>query len=395
VRAGRLIRAFAACLAVLAGGAAGADPGADLVRAVVETGGEATDGVSAATARVEQGLSEIVERLGHAPPGPRLARRLHRLLHRRYLREYVADADDVVALVDTGRYNCLSATLFYGMAARRLGFDPEVLKLPGHLLLRLHVRGRVVDVETTSPFGFNLGYTSSLSPRPDADADEETLSRRLEWPRTSPLYGPSLEPRWQVPLEIAVGYAWLNRAWRDLEAGDAVNAARDAGRAGRTLGGLAAQDESLRRLLARAFRREYEAGRFERAYAVAVEEVGLFPNRTTSRDRLLAATVKRIEDLCDAGTVTVALRLLDEASGLCLSPVDRARLARRAAPLAAAAAVRTAQWELAERAAQIYAAAEPDALEGERLRSWVRDRRRGVEPGDDALLRPRGTPGVD
>lgn len=335
--------------------------------------------------QVEAAIDSVLGSFEAGPPTYRRAKRLHRMLHRRYLREYVADADTLQELVASGRYNCLSATLFYGLVARRLGYDVEVLKLPGHLLLRVAIDQQTFDVEMTSPRGFDFRHFEGLRPVETVDSG---MSLRLEWPRTSPRYRQSVSPQWQVSLEAAVGFAWINKGWRALDAERPDVAAQCVVRAREYLRGLATQEESVRRLLVRAFRDEYESGRFDSAYAIAAVDVQMYPGMTTSRDRILAAAFKRIEAACDAGRARDAAEVLTEVAELAESPADLARLERRSEPLIAAAATRIADWELARSAAQRYAAAEPDPVESARLIDWVEARSHGETPfvgdvGDD------------
>jgi len=358
-----------------------------LLRAMLQTAGVDAEELARREMRVLAEVDRIEQRLGEGRPGYRRARRLHRILHRDYFREYIADADDVYGMIENGRYNCLSASLLYGLIARRMGYRPEIIKLPGHLLIRLQVRGESVDVETTSLWGFNLPQYTEL--RPIDPGMNDIRRNRLQWPRNSPAFGPSVESRWQISLEQAIGYAWVNRGWRLIEAGQAPAAARCVKRAGEHLGRLAVHEETVRRLLVEAFGIEYESGRFQNAFEVAAIDATLFPQRTTSRDRLLAASVKRVELLCEAGAPHVAMRLLDEVQELCGSSGDLDRFRRRISPLIAAAAVRLSRWELARRAAGVYVDVEPDRVESARLMQWVEHRSQGLpESYEDVSLRP-------
>lgn len=354
----------------------------DLLDAILLTASvEIPDGFDRQREVVSREIANILDQVDEGPPTYRRAKRLHRLLHDHYLREYVADADTLQELIVTGRYNCLSATLLYGVVARRLGYEVEVLKIPGHLLLRLAIDGRTFDVEMTSPRGFNLTHYAGLRP---VETPDSGMSLRLEWPRTSPRYQQTVAPQWMVSLEAAVGFAWINKGWRALEAGEPALAAECVVRARSYLRGLTTQEEAVSRLLVRAFRDEYESGRFDSAYAIAAVDVGLFPEMTTSRDRILAAALKRIEAACAEGRPADAAQILDEVARVNPSPVDLSRLERRSGPLIAAAAVHGEDWALARVAAERYALAEPDAVEGTRLIQWVDARSRGTAfVGDD------------
>jgi hypothetical protein len=139
--------------------------------------------------------------------------------------------------------------------------------------------------------------------------------------------------------------------------------------------GLARSSESLPWCLARAFRIEYEAGRFDNAYEIAAMDVEIFPGRTTPRDRLLAAAVKRVEAACTRGDAPGAERVLDTARDLVSETDDVARLEREVCPRIAATAVRAGAWDLAERMVLRFLLVEPDAVESAQLAAWVKDRR--------------------
>ena len=173
--------------------------------------------------------------------------RLHRLLHGHYLRRYRSDADGLAQVFDTGEYNCLSATLLYGLAAARLGLEPEILETPGHLAVRLHAGARVIDIETTSPRGFDIGRyqrgteSEEVAPVPEAPS----------WSGLAP--APEFAPR-LVPLDAAVGIAWLNEAWRLLERGRTPEAVRRAVAAGTWVRGQEGLEEDVRVLFETGWR---------------------------------------------------------------------------------------------------------------------------------------------
>jgi hypothetical protein len=332
-------------------------------------------------------VDAIAGRFGTGRPTYRRARRMHDLLHQRYLLEYDADADGLHHVVDDGRFNCLSATLFEGLVARALGYEVEIVQYPRHVLLRLRFGDRVVDVESTAPEGFDVhirpGFTGS-TPQPGLVA--------------SPWLGGYPEP-FSLSIEAAVGFVWLNRAHRLLETGEPLAAARSVVEAGRHLPDLTDRVEGVRPILARAFRREYDAARFESAYAVATIEVGLFPESVSSRDRIVAAALKWIEEACDGGDPRGATEVIDGAARLIRSESEHRRLVRLASPLVVVAAVRTGDWALVDRAADRYANAEPDPVEVRRLTAWIELRRsspkmagnRPTDPPPSYVLPPTQT----
>ena len=58
-------------------------------------------------------------------------------------------------LLDTGNYNCVSATIAYNVIGRRLGLDLRAIESPDHVFSVLYDGKKRFDVETTTPLGFN------------------------------------------------------------------------------------------------------------------------------------------------------------------------------------------------------------------------------------------------
>ncbi len=320
--------------------------------------------LEARTRAIQTALSQVVWRVGKGKPTYRRAYKLNRVLHRNYFRTYDIGADNVGRIAEDGTFNCLSAVLFFGLAAERLGFETQIIEYPGHLLLELDVRGGPVLIETTSNLGFDIEPSRLLS-----YGSASSFGRA--WLVMPP------EASWSVPLQAAVGFAWLNRAWRNFEAGEIEQAVTFVERASEHVPGLAQRVEAAPRLLARAFTKEYEVGNFESAYRIATLDETLHPGRITSQDRLLAAAQKRIEELCAAGQPFAASMIREDLDGFRFEDVALGLFDRTVNPMIVTAAVRVEDWPLAERFLERYAASEPDPVEAARLRAWV-DSRRGV-----------------
>lgn len=321
----------------------------------------------------ESKLEEFGKHLGRNRSAYHRARRLHDELHESLLTQYAATADGIDAILDRGEYNCVSSTLLYGIAARAFGLEMRVIETPRHIFLRLEADGREVDIESTSPTGFDFTgdferfrrYTTAFR---YAAGDE--MERRGPYERFERFDGLS-EP---VSLERATGFLWHNTAERALARGDAVKAAESFLAEYRSNPELATRLDGFSTSLARAFRIEYEAGGFDNAYRIAEMELKIFPSRTTTRDRLLAAASKRIESACDRNDPAEAERILDAAGAVLQIPSDLSRLEREVCPHIAAAAVRFGDWTRAQRMASRYAGSEPDAVEGARFLSWIQSR---------------------
>ena len=322
----------------------------------------------------EKKLEEVGRRVSRKGSAYHRARRLHDELHEKLLLRYAPTADGIDAILDRGEYNCVSATLLYGIAGRAFGLEMRVIETPRHIFLRLETDGRDVDIEGTSPTGFD--FTGDLerfrrftTARYHAAAGE--VERRGPYERFERFDGVS-EP---VSLERATGFLWHNTAERALARGDAVRAAEGFLAEFRSNPELATRLDGFSPSLARAFRIEYEDGRFDNAYRIAEMELKVFPSRTTTRDRVLGAASKRIEAACDAADPASAEQILETVAAILRIPSDLSRLEREVCPQIAATAVRKGEWPLAYRMAARYAASEPDAVEATRFLAWVEGRR--------------------
>ncbi|NIV46644.1 MAG: hypothetical protein GWN46_07395, partial [Gammaproteobacteria bacterium] len=122
----------------------------ELIReALIASGMEpGSDKLEAHFMAVRYALDDLVWRVGTGKPTYRRAYKLHRVLHRRYFKHYDITVDDVSRIAEDGTFNCLSAVLFFGLVAERLGFETRIIEYPGHLLLELDVRGGPVLIET-------------------------------------------------------------------------------------------------------------------------------------------------------------------------------------------------------------------------------------------------------
>jgi hypothetical protein len=327
-------------------------------------------------------VGRLQEETGRPKSAYRLAQRLYDLVRRMHLRTYEPAADGLDAVLDRGAYNCLSASLFYGIAARAFGLEARIVEVPRHVFIRLEIDGRDVDVEMTSPRGFDF------RPR---------LDRVRRWPESS-VYGSAGDAGFPegtaalpvseatrehvVDLELGVAFVWHNAGRRALEQGESVTGALRFLEESRLQPDLVARSEYVASALARAFRQEYELGNFDAAYRVAEVELQIFSERTSARDRLLAAALKRIEAAAEAGDPARAEAILDEAAAALGSRSDLARLERGTCPLLAAAAVRGSDWDRAVRLAERFARARPDPVEAARLMAWIEFRRGETEtPG--------------
>ena len=101
------------------------------------------------------------------------ADQLLRWLHERVLRSYRPQATDALDIMRSGRFNCLSSCIVYGMIGERLGLHIRGIAVDQHAFCRVYAkpvrhtqsmksRSGGWDVETTTALGFNPGRSVQI-----------------------------------------------------------------------------------------------------------------------------------------------------------------------------------------------------------------------------------------
>lgn len=85
-----------------------------------------------------------------------------RFLHGRLLSRYSQYQTRVDAALDTGEYNCVSSAILFAYFAKEAGLAVEGVETPEHAFCTVAVDGRKIDVETTTPYGFDPGSRKAL-----------------------------------------------------------------------------------------------------------------------------------------------------------------------------------------------------------------------------------------
>ncbi len=79
-------------------------------------------------------------------------------LHERVFARYVENQTLVDAALDSGAYNCVSSAVVYAAFAKAIGLDVSGVATVDHAFCAVDVgNGKLVDVETTNPYGFDPG----------------------------------------------------------------------------------------------------------------------------------------------------------------------------------------------------------------------------------------------
>ncbi len=138
-------------------------------------------------AQAQQRLAAWRQELAHLPQfrgSPRdRAQLAFEFLHKRILvGGYGRDNTDIRKTLQTGQFNCLSATVLFNSLAAELGLSACGLELPGHVMSRLALVDGPYDVETTCPQWFQL----SADPQQRLKWIERARGKREEGPQDHP-----------------------------------------------------------------------------------------------------------------------------------------------------------------------------------------------------------------
>lgn len=77
-------------------------------------------------------------------------------MHKKLLRKYDESSTTLDVILKTGKYNCLSSTVLYCILLEDFGIPFRAAVLPTHVFTILDDNGKEMDVENTTPYGFNI-----------------------------------------------------------------------------------------------------------------------------------------------------------------------------------------------------------------------------------------------
>lgn len=231
---------------------------------------EASGGGAELRTRVEAVLERAAALVGGLEPASARGAALLRALHRDMLGVYDEQASTLADVVQRRRFNCVSATALFVLAADRVGLPAQVELLPTHARARVRVGERWQVVETTSPHGFDAGAA------PPARLREGATLVGAEG-----VVGDA---------ELIVAAMWVNKAALARDRG----ALRESERCLARAVALAPSSEATRMLeaqraalLLRLALEAEAAGRSERAHQLLVRGLDLAKAETPLREALL------------------------------------------------------------------------------------------------------------
>lgn len=85
-----------------------------------------------------------------------------RLMYRDVLKKYVLIESSIATMFQKGQYNCVSATLLYVALAKEAGLETVIYRTTDHNFCAIKAEDRLIEVETTNPYGFDPGTKKAL-----------------------------------------------------------------------------------------------------------------------------------------------------------------------------------------------------------------------------------------
>lgn len=83
---------------------------------------------------------------------------------------YSTDQSRLMGIFENGEFNCISSALLYAVLVRHFGLRIQGVMLPSHAFIQLNLRdGREIDVETTSPHGYDQVHDEAFYERSNND----------------------------------------------------------------------------------------------------------------------------------------------------------------------------------------------------------------------------------
>ncbi|GEM_PF-3397916 len=138
--------------------------------------------------RLETHVRDVSRRTAAETSPQKRLESIFRYLHREVLTgEYHLEATSPLEPLTRGRYNCVSATVWFCTLADRLGLPVEPLQSPTHAYCRVRIGGQTILVEATCAEWFDL-----QSPARESTPDFEFASDPADWERGPLISGPQI-----------------------------------------------------------------------------------------------------------------------------------------------------------------------------------------------------------
>lgn len=168
------------------------DDGDQFRAALVAEGNRTPEEIALYEAQLDRIVKDITRRLENTTPSepgsePIKTQVIFQYLHRRVLTSgYDINCTDPAEVLQTGKFNCVSATVLFNTVGERLGLQVCGLEMPGHALSRVKFdtlkEPAFIDLETTCPNWFSLQSESARRA-----ATQEKIASSMNSPSPLPL----------------------------------------------------------------------------------------------------------------------------------------------------------------------------------------------------------------
>lgn len=233
--------------------------GATLLDAALLASGVAEAEIPSAAKRVRAALAPAIARAKLETGDAARGRALLVALHETVFRRYSLSATELDHVERTGEFNCLSSAILYLVAAEGLLTNARGVVTPHHAFVHVVLPGKTVDVETTTPGGFDPDRSKLTA------AQVQQLSGSGDVSQEEFLTG--LKQAEELPSLSLVAAVYSNRAVALGQRGDAAAAALALDRGARmATGALQKRLADWRAsLLSKGAKELVEAGRYDDA----------------------------------------------------------------------------------------------------------------------------------
>ncbi len=85
----------------------------------------------------------------------KFAKSIFRYMHDNILKEYESMSYRIDTLLESGKYNCVSSTIFYNILLIKKGYNPQMVLTRDHTFTILNIDNQNIFIENTTEAGFN------------------------------------------------------------------------------------------------------------------------------------------------------------------------------------------------------------------------------------------------
>ena len=124
--------------------------------------GVSENDMDAAIAQLHSAYAYVAAHLEHGMTQSEQAEKALVLLYDSVLKKYSGAQTLLNEALASGAYNCVSSSIIYMYVMKRMNISVTGVETPLHAFCTVHVDGKMIDVETTNPHGFNPGVRKAL-----------------------------------------------------------------------------------------------------------------------------------------------------------------------------------------------------------------------------------------